>query len=123
MDPNIFGDYEYAFIETKEFSDAHKEAATTWGGHLASIHLESNTYIITKRTLELNMIYFFPGGQRISYNTTDGSDKAWKWSGGKIDTIIHGLPANLSLQHKMLIYFIRMVGTTLVLKIYIWWYL
>jgi len=79
---NIFGGYEYAFIETRQPWAAHEEAAISWGGHLASIHSDAEQDFIRKRMLDFNLNYPFLGGQRINNNATDGSDKAWKWSDG-----------------------------------------
>ena len=80
IDPNIFGGYEYALIETKALWAAHEKSAITWGGHLASFHSHSETLFVAQWSLELNMKYTWLGRQRISYNTPDGSNKSWKWS-------------------------------------------
>ena len=79
---NIFGGYEYAFIETRATWAVHKEAAITRGGHLASVHLDGKNKCIAKRILELKLRNTWIGGQRISNNPIDGSAKAWKWSDG-----------------------------------------
>jgi len=79
---NIFGGYEYAFIETKQPWAAHEAAAISWGGHLASIHSDAEGEFIAKRIKDFDIVYPFIGGQRISNIPTDGSDKAWKWSDG-----------------------------------------
>ena len=64
MDPNIFGGYEYAFIETKATWAAHEEAAITWGGHLASVHLSGEQYFIAQRT-------FLKHADALSWRTKD----------------------------------------------------
>ena len=43
---NIVGGYEYTFIETELPWDTHEEVDITWGGHLASVHLDRETIFL-----------------------------------------------------------------------------